>query len=586
MSAKKPKVMLVGIDAADPDYIDRRIAEGGLPNLKKFRDEGAWGRMRSTFPVLSSAAWSTIATGLPPEKHGIFEFFRRTPGTWTDEIVHGGLKKGENFWEIAAKNGHKAVVINMPMTYPPRSHAGEIVVAGMDTPGENTAFVAPAEEKAPLLAEVPNYRIELTAAQFRTVEDFLEAVSQTMEARLQAARYLFDRHQPELAVVIFTALDRVLHALWKYMDPDHPAYHREEAPAWRAKVDALYDQVDNHLGELIEWAGEECRVFTCSDHGGAAVHGVFYLNRWLAQHGYLYLKKSGPSLLKVVGTAQQWVKHAVPRSIKNLGNKLFPNAYANVETIHGLSRLDTMRTKVYAWRKTDVMRVNLAGREPGGLVRPGKEFNGLLKEVKGKLEKVVDPRTSHAPIRKVWTREEAYPLSSDLDDCPDLVIEWNGKLYEVSTSLDNLDGPLFTSEEKPDRPWREEINGNHALYGIFGAIGKGIVEGKVYDSVDIQSVAPSVLAGLGITETGEMTGEVPEGMFTDSSIADSPKAKSSENEDSSEEDSASDVSNTSTSGTGDAKGTDDSQTSTTDEEVYTDEEKALLEKRLRDLGYM
>ena len=87
---KGPKVLFIGIDAADPDYINRRIETGGLPNFKALGEKGIRCKMRSTFPVLSSAAWSTISTGLPPEHHGIYEFFRRKPGTWIDEPVLGG----------------------------------------------------------------------------------------------------------------------------------------------------------------------------------------------------------------------------------------------------------------------------------------------------------------------------------------------------------------------------------------------------------------------------------------------------------------------------------------------------------------
>ena len=286
-----PKVLVVGVDAADPSYIQRRTETGGLPNFTALQRDGAYGRLKSTFPVLSSAAWSTIATGLPPEKHGIFEFFRRQPGTWQDLPVHGGTKKGDDFWKIASQHGFKSVVINMPITYPPKPTTGGVIVAGMDTPGEATEFVSPKEEKKTLLDHIPDYRIELTAAQFDTVDEFLDAVQKTMEARMKAAKYLFARHQPDVAVVIFTELDRVLHALWKYIDPTHPASQRPEAERWRPRVDALYDQVDAYLGELINWAGEEAITIVCSDHGGAAVHGVFYLNRWLIQEGYLTLKR-------------------------------------------------------------------------------------------------------------------------------------------------------------------------------------------------------------------------------------------------------------------------------------------------------
>ncbi len=632
-----PKVLFIGIDAADPTYIDRRIAAGGLPNIARFRRQGVWGRMRSTFPVLSSAAWSTIATGLPPEKHGIFEFFKRKPGTWQDEINHGGTKQGKDIWRIAADHGLRAVSINMPITYPPKPIPNGIVVSGMDTPGEGAAFVAPPDMKTSLLKAVPDYRIELTAAQFKTIDEFLETTSSTLKARRDAAFHLFELNKPELAMVVFTALDRVLHALWKYMDPQHPAFHHPDARKWRGWVDRLYDEVDGYFGELVEWAGPEATVITCSDHGGAAVHGVFFLNRWLMREGYLHLKPSGGSKLLTYGSkAQKWVKRVVPRSVKNVVNKIFPNLYADVETMRGLQRIDPDRTRVYAWRKCDVMRFTLKGREPGGTLEHGLDYETLAGEIKEKLEHIVDPRNGRKPIRRVWTRWEAYPLAGELDDCPDLVIEWDDRIYEVDTTLDNPAGPLFTTEEKPDKPWREEINGEHALYGVFGAKGPNVAQGVTLDDMEITAVAPAILEALGIPRETGMIGKAPSELNTGS--PDMPVRENATGDKSTEDDrgvipAKAGIQEGGKEGTegvipakagiqegakegsegvipakagiqeggkegsegiipakagiqegGDADQDDKKKTDT--EDVYTEEEKKLLEKRLRDLGYM
>ena len=560
-----PKVLFVGIDAADPDYINRRIEAGGLPNLNALGEKGIRCRMRSTFPVLSSAAWSTISTGLPPEGHGIYEFFRRKPGTWIDEPVLGGNKQGDNYWEIAARNGLKTVTINMGMTYPPRPVHNGVVVAGMDTPGESTQFVSPPEEKLALLNAVPDYLIELTAPQYHNADHFLKAISKQIDARMHAAKFLFARHQPELAVVVFTAIDRILHALWKYMDSNHPAYHQPEAEAQRHEVDRIYDKVDAYLGELIPWAGPEAITIVTSDHGGAAVHGIFYLNRWLAQEGYLSIKKDAKfETLKKADQLQLWVKRNVPRGVKNVFNRMFPNLHTSLGTRWGLSVIDPEKTKLYGWRKAEVLRVNLTGREPGGAVQPGEEYHRLLKEVKNKLEGLVDPRNGRKPIKKIWTREEAYPLANEDADCPDLVIEWGDYLYECDTTLEDLQGVLFTTEEKIGEPFGVEVNGKHALHGVFGIRGPGINSQCDLDVMNIIDIAPTVLTALGMEIPAAMPGSPPEQMFSDRTPKKAP-LKTGEEKPPSEK-------------------TRDLDTG--DQSSYSKEEREMIEKRLRDLGYM
>jgi predicted AlkP superfamily phosphohydrolase/phosphomutase len=556
-----PKVLFIGIDAADPDYMDHRVDNGGLPNFKSFREAGVWSRMRSTFPVLSSAAWSTISTGLPPEKHGIYEFFRRKPGTWTDEPVHGGSKSGECFWEVAARHGLNTVTINMGMTYPPKAVPNGVVVAGMDTPGEGTAFVEPPEEKSALLRAVPDYKIELTAPQYHDADHFLDAISNQIDARMKAARFLFDRHQPDLAVVVFTAADRILHALWKYVDPNHPAYESPEAAQRRTQVDRIYDQIDSCLGELMDWAGSDATIIITSDHGGGAVHGIFYLNRWLAQEGYLAIREDAKfATLKTAENAQLWIKRNIPRGVKNIFNRMFPDLHTSVGTRLGLSVINPEKTRLYGWRKADVLRVNLWGREPGGTVSPGKEYEKLLQEVKDKLEAVVDPRNGRKPICKVWTRYEAYPLAGELTDCPDLVIEWGDYLYECDTTLEDLDGPLFTSEEKPNEPFGVEQNGKHARHGIFGIQGPDINRDVILEVMDIINIAPTVIAALGLDVPAAMTGNVPDGLFTGEVRKEMPEETETAKTPSRKE--------------GEEK------------EVYSDKEREEIEKRLRDLGYM
>src|SRR5258706_16021431 len=69
-----PRVLLIGIDGADLQIIDRLIAEGKLPTFQRLEREGAFGPLRSQEPLLSPIVWTTIATGRKPEDHGILDF--------------------------------------------------------------------------------------------------------------------------------------------------------------------------------------------------------------------------------------------------------------------------------------------------------------------------------------------------------------------------------------------------------------------------------------------------------------------------------------------------------------------------------
>src|SRR5205807_3366854 len=69
-----PRVLLIGVDGADPAMLERLISTGKLPAFARLRREGAFGRLRSREPLLSPVVWTTIATGRKGQDHGVLDF--------------------------------------------------------------------------------------------------------------------------------------------------------------------------------------------------------------------------------------------------------------------------------------------------------------------------------------------------------------------------------------------------------------------------------------------------------------------------------------------------------------------------------
>ena len=72
------RILTVGIDGGEMSLINKWIDEGELPNLKKIKENGASGPLRSTIPPITGAAWSSFQTGTNPGKHGAFNWFKRS----------------------------------------------------------------------------------------------------------------------------------------------------------------------------------------------------------------------------------------------------------------------------------------------------------------------------------------------------------------------------------------------------------------------------------------------------------------------------------------------------------------------------
>ncbi len=137
------RTIVLGFDGLDPQLTERWMQQGLLPNFSRLAASGAYQALATTTPAQSPVAWSSFATGTGPGEHGIFDFLRRATDTYLPDFsisetqpseytvdlfglkipADGGevsnRRIGEPFWMAAEKNGHNAVVLRVPVSYPP-----------------------------------------------------------------------------------------------------------------------------------------------------------------------------------------------------------------------------------------------------------------------------------------------------------------------------------------------------------------------------------------------------------------------------------------------------------------------------------
>src|SRR3990172_10726248 len=76
------RTILIGLDAFDPAFFEQLHSKGKTPNLSKFVDAGGYARLRVADPPQSEVSWTSIATGLNPGGHGLFDFVHRNPASY------------------------------------------------------------------------------------------------------------------------------------------------------------------------------------------------------------------------------------------------------------------------------------------------------------------------------------------------------------------------------------------------------------------------------------------------------------------------------------------------------------------------
>ncbi len=96
---------MLGLDGLDPQAVDLLMSEGKLPSFARLRQDGAYGKLRASPPLLSPVLWTTIATGRPALEHGIGHFVSVDPASGSEQPVTSSQRRVKALWNIASDAG-------------------------------------------------------------------------------------------------------------------------------------------------------------------------------------------------------------------------------------------------------------------------------------------------------------------------------------------------------------------------------------------------------------------------------------------------------------------------------------------------
>lgn len=482
------RTLLIGLDGATFRVLDPMIKQGDLPHLAKLMSRGVRAELLSTPHPLTPPAWTTLITGRLPGNHGIFDFLR-------SEIRPGGAFftlndfrdiRCETIWSIVSRAGGQITSLNFPLMAPPPKINGSIV-PGLLSWRHLRRNIHPPELYDELKAlegfsanEI-SWDFEHEKKAMQIIED--EELEPWVRFHVVREKHWFDitRHlmqnrPADLTAVMFDGVDKLQHSCWRFLDE---AFLSDPPTEFEQKMRELcltyFREMDKFIGDLVELAGDEARVFIASDHGFGPTETVLRINKWLESLGHLKWQSADEAKPKAGHfVALDW-DHTV--------------AYAPSGATNGIH-----------------IRV---AKQPGEVGVPAAEYGAFRDKMSQQLKELKHPETGEPLVKEVLTFEQAYP-GSEQSQAPDL-------------TLVLFDHGFFSVLDAEPMIWqRPEVAGTHAPEGIFAACGPGIPQGKEMPQQNILDIAATLLYSLGLPIPEDFESRVMKDAFEPELLAAQP----------------------------------------------------------------
>jgi len=471
---KYKKVLVIGIDGADPDYIQKGIEQGKMPTFSRLAKQGSLGKLKSTMPPLSMPAWPVIYTGKNPGKLGIYGFTELIPGSYEIDLANWKVK--DSIWQILSKKRKKVAIINNYFTYPPDKVNG-IMISAADNIKENCYYPKKLEQE--IKEKVGSFDFDLIPEYYAIPEEKLTKLTKkTLKNALKLIEYTIKEYKWDLYFTTFN-IDRI-----------HHLYYDEES------ILKWYEEIDSLVSKVIKHVDKNTLILLFSDHGGGKLKKTFYINEFLKKHGFLQLsekqyKNNFQKIMVGLGFSAENILNFIQKTkLDKLLLKIVPNSFWSFgknriprkDFQFSKAKINWLKTKAFApYSSTGGIYINLAGKHPYGIVKK-QDYEKVREKIIKKFKKLnfkVD----------IYKKEEIY-VGEFLEKAPDLTVLLDDYKYFPKNSFS---GKLFTEPMTP---------GNHRPFGFIACSKKiNLKDANVCD------IVPTILNAFKLKVPKEVDGK-------------------------------------------------------------------------------
>jgi len=274
-----PRVLVLAIDGLDWPLLQTLIDAGLMPFCAQLLAGGAHGRMGVPPAHSSSAHWTTVATGVMSDRHGICHDLTIRADGLTLQAASADALRCEPFWQQAMGAGLVARVAGWPAMLPARLPLGApagcaLVADGFQNPENGAEVCWPLSPEA---VAPPELRHTVQEARMHPCDLDLEALAPLLGkprgaaegALLAGARQLMARWSSMHNLGVYWAKQPEWHLMALRFDnlPDWLAILQTYGIAPGDGLVPWYRYIDLMLGRYMGLLGRQAHLLLLSDHG-------------------------------------------------------------------------------------------------------------------------------------------------------------------------------------------------------------------------------------------------------------------------------------------------------------------------------
>jgi len=507
----KNSVIVIGLDAADPDLVENWSREGYLPTMTSLMTRGSWGRLASPAEISTGPVWPSFFASISIARQGRFFYRQLKTGAYRIHKKYANEIAATPFWLKLIQAGRRVAIIDVPKTYPVDGINGiQIVGWGVHSPNwKRSSF--PPELINDVLSRFGHYPVpncdEFHLKSVNQYENFYKKLISGANLKGLMSEYFLTHEDWDLFLTVFGEPHCAGHHLWHLIDINHPEYNPQISDVLGNVMRDIYSTIDSAISRLLN-AAPESTFIIISPHGmGPNYSGTHLLPEVLKRLGMINDSKSRFTHLSKyiwgwLSKIRDSLTEVLPLELIKMMRKILPQKVWDNMTCYLLSAGNEWK-----WSRAfcipgdfpGAIRINLKGREPNGLVEPGREYDALCDELIKELESLQNPDTGRKAVSEVIKIDKLYQ-GEHLWELPDLIVKWTGDAPIRALYSPRIGTVIGTNPDKR--------SGEDKSEGFFIACGKNIKSGQIFNEGDIMDLAPTILYLMGQPIPSDMDGKV------------------------------------------------------------------------------